>query len=160
MIHLLNVKNFVAVPPQALATTSATIASHDPVDTKGFKHAFVTVAFNKASAVSSSASLVSIAITESDQSSATSSFTTISGCGGLTAASGTSFAIGVHNQTTSGGVMQFGIDLRGRKRYLDVVATNQNQGISTIGAVVTLSGAEQTPDSATEAGANTNRVIV
>lgn len=159
MLHIAHVKNFVMIAPAALAT--AATATNAILDTSGFRSALITVAFNAASATNSNATLASISLQESDQSSATSSFTTISGGGGLTAASGTSFAIGVNNQTSSGAVLQYAVDLRGRKRYLQLIATNGTAAnVTHIAAVASLSRAEQVPNSATEAGANVNRVIL
>lgn len=156
MIHLLNLKNVTALVPGAIATNAT--ATGGTIDTKGFAYALITLHQNAASATNASATLKSISLTESDT---TSSFSTISGFGGLTAASGTSFAISVNNDTTSGAAIQFGVDLRnGRKRYLQLTCTNlaTSSGITAVSADCKLGNAQIGPDSATEAGA-TQRIL-
>jgi hypothetical protein len=150
MIHLLNVKNVTAIVPGAIATNAT--ATGTVIDTKGFKYALITLHQNAASATNSSATLKSITLSESDT---TSSFSAISGGGGLTAASGTSWAIPVNNNTSSGASIQIGVDLRqGRKRYLQLACTNlaSSSGITAVGADCKLGNAEQTPDSDSEFG--------
>jgi hypothetical protein len=150
MIHLLNVKNVTAIVPGAIATNATTTGN--VIDTKGFKYALITLHQNAASATNSSATLKSITLSESDT---TSSFSAISGGGGLTAASGTSWAIAVNNDTAFGAAIQIGVDLRqARKRYLQLACTNlaSSSGITAIGADCKLCNAEASPNSDTEAG--------
>jgi hypothetical protein len=158
MIHLLNVKNVTAIVPGAIATNAT--ATGNVIDTKGFKYALITLHQNAASATNSSATLKSITLSESDS---TSSFSAISGGGGLTAASGTSWAIPVSNDTNgSSVVVRIGVDLRqNRKRYLQLACTNlaSASGVTAIGADCKLGLAEQVPSSDSEAGAGDSILI-
>jgi hypothetical protein len=157
MIHLLNVKNVTAIPARSL-DTNVTATSVD-IDTKGFKYALITLHQNAASATNSSATLKSITLNESDT---TSSYSAVSGGGGLTAASGTSWAIPVNNSTTQGATIQIGVDLRqARKRYLQLVCTNlaSSSGITTIAAEAKLGNAEATPNSDSEYGV-TDQILI
>lgn len=149
MIHALNLKNIDAISPVAIAT-NATATSID-IDTLGASYALITLHQNVATATNSSATLKSIVLNEGDT---TSAYSAISGFGGLTAASGTSFAITVGNSTSQGAQIQFGVDLRGRKRYLQLVCTAlpTTSAINTISAEVKLARLNQAPDSASEAG--------
>jgi hypothetical protein len=65
---------------------------------------------------------------------------------------GTSFTIPTPANTTSDVVVRFDVDLRGKKRYLKVVATGNATG--SVYSVARLGKPEDGPDTATEKGAS------
>lgn len=127
---------------KATASVAASATHSHEIDCAGFKYASIDVVFSPFTAATSSYASV-LKVQESD--------TAGSGQADVT---GLSITAGAGSTTGAnvGAVARFNIDLRGRKRYLTVVATPGN----TV-AVVTnarLSKGEQHAVTATEAGVN------
>ena len=127
---------------RASASVAASATHSHEIDTAGFKYASIDVVFSPFTAATSSYASV-LKVQESD--------TAGSGQADIT---GLSITAGAGSTTGAnvGAVARFNVDLRGRKRYLTVVATPGN----TV-AVVTnarLSKGEQHAVTATESGVN------
>ena len=127
---------------KAAASVAANATHSHEIDTAGFKYASIDVVFSPFTAATSSYASV-LKVQESD--------TAGSGQADIT---GLSITAGAGSTTGAnvGAVARFNVDLRGRKRYLTVVATPGN----TV-AIVTnarLAKAEQHAVTATEAGVN------
>jgi len=89
-------------------------------------------------------SAVAIALTL-QQGDTTSSYTDVTGFVG-----GTSFTIPTPSDTSSTSVVRFNVDMRGKKRYLNVYATPN--AASPVVSVARLGKPEETPVAATAAG--------
>lgn len=127
---------------KATASVAASATHSHEIDCAGFKYAAIDVVFSPFTAATSSYASV-LKVQESDSSGS-----------GQTDVSGLSITAGAGSTTGAnvGAVARFNIDLRGRRRYLTVVATPGN----TV-AVVTnarLSKGEQHAVTATESGVN------
>ena len=127
---------------KAAASVAANATHSHEIDCAGFKYASIDVVFSPFTAATSSYASV-LKVQESD--------TAGSGQADIT---GLSITAGAGSTTGAnvGAVARFNVDLRGRKRYLTVVATPGN----TV-AVVTnarLSKGEQHAVTATESGVN------
>lgn len=126
---------------KAAASVAASATHSHEIDTLGFKYAAIDVVFSPFTAATSSYASV-LKVQESDSSGS-----------GQADVSGLSITAGAGATTGNvGAVARFNIDLRGRKRYLTVVASPGN----TV-AVVTnarLTKAEQGATDATTAGVN------
>lgn len=127
---------------KAAASVAASATHSHEIDTLGFKYASIDVVFSPFTAATSSYASV-LKVQESDSSGS-----------GQADISGLSITAGAGSTTGAnvGAVARFNIDLRGRKRYLTVVASPGN----TV-AVVTnarLSKAESAATDATTAGVN------
>lgn len=138
MNHLGGTKSVV----KAAASVAASATHSHEIDTLGFKYASVDVVFSPFTAATSAYASV-LKVQESDTAGS-----------GQTDITGLSVTAGAGSTTGAnyGAVARFNVDLRGRKRYLTVVATPGN----TV-AVVTagrLSKAETHATDATSAGVN------
>jgi hypothetical protein len=123
-------------------TTSATHSME--IDTLGFKVASIDVAFEKvAAAGTSSAVALVLKLQHGDT---TSTYADLSGYVG-----GTSFTIPTPANTTADTVVRFDVDLRGKRRYLKVLATGNATG--SVYSVARLGKPEDGPDTAAEKGA-------
>lgn len=135
-------KNVIAIIPisKTNGATAATEASL--IDTKGWDYCEITVVASTADVVSNTLSVLKV-----EEGDTTSSVATFSGC-----VSGTDYTIATnaYTSTTNQNVWSFGIDLRGRKRYLKVSASPQTTMV--IGATARLSRGEQAPITAANAG--------
>jgi hypothetical protein len=113
------------------------------IDTLGFAYASIDVIFEPVLAAgTSSAVAITCNLQQSDTDSA---FVNVTGFVG-----GTSYTIPTPANTTDTNVVRFNLDLRGRKRYLNVSATPQ--AASVIAASARLGKGALGPTSATEAG--------
>lgn len=108
------------------------------IDCLGYNHASIDVSFEAGSTAAAVASVLKL-----QQSDTNGSFADVSGFVG-----GTDFTIPTPANTTDSVTVRMDIDLRGRKRYLNVAVTPSAQ--SGIASVVRLSR----PDGDTEKGAN------
>jgi beta-mannanase len=124
-------------------TTSATHSME--IDTLGFKVASIDVAFEKVAAAGTNSAVALVLKLQHGDS--TSSYSDLTGYVG-----GTSFTIPTPANTTSDVVVRFDVDLRGKKRYLKVVATGNATG--SVYSVARLGKPEDGPDTATEKGAS------
>ena len=124
--------------------TSSATHSHE-IDTLGFKHASIDVAFEKVAAAGTNSAVALVCKLQHGDS--TSSYSDVSGLVG-----GTSFTIPTPANTSSDTVVRFDVDLRGKKRYLKVVATGQATG--SVYSVARLGKPEDGPDTASEKGAS------
>ena len=113
------------------------------VDTRGFSHASVDVAFEPVAAAGTASAIASVLKLESSDTNG--SFASLTGFVG-----GTDFTIPTPANTSDTTVVRFDVDLRGRKRYLNVASTLTTSG--GCAAVVRLSKAANGPDSASEKG--------
>ena len=138
MNHLSATKSVV----KASSSVAASATHSHEIDTLGFKYASVDVVFSPFTAATAAYAAV-LKVQESDTSgSGQTDITGLSVTAGAGATTGANY----------GAVARFNVDLRGRKRYLTVVATPGN----TV-AVVTagrLSKAETYPTDATSASVN------
>jgi len=122
----------------------ATNATHQhAIDTLGFDYASIDVCFEPVAAAGTNSS-VAIALTL-QQGDTTSSYTDVTGFVG-----GTSFTIPTPSDTESTSVVRFNVDMRGKKRYLNVYATPN--AASPVVSVARLGKPEETPVAATAAG--------
>jgi hypothetical protein len=124
-------------------TTSATHSME--IDTLGFKVASIDVAFEKVAAAGTNSAVALVLKLQHGDS--TSSYSDLSGYVG-----GTSFTIPTPANTSSDVVVRFDVDLRGKRRYLKVVATGNATG--SVYSVARLGKPEDGPDTATEKGAS------
>lgn len=111
------------------------------VDTYGADYASVDVVFSTFTAATSSYASV-LKVQESDASG--SGYADVPG---MTVSAGAGATTG-----STGAVCRFNVDMRGRKRYLKVVATPGNP--ATVSSVARLSKCEDMPTSAASAGVN------
>ncbi len=114
-----------------------------PVDTKGFAHASIDVAYEPVAAAGTNSAIATVLKLETSDTNG--SFGDLTGFVG-----GTDFTIPTPGNTSDTTIVRFDVDLRGRKRYLNVASTLTTSG--GCAAVVRLSKGENGPDSASEKG--------
>jgi len=131
-------KHAVLVTPASF-TNGATASGY--VDTKGYDYVEIEITAATANVVSNSPSVCKLQ--ESDTTDAT-NFADITGAVG-----GTSFTIG-NDLTSLPNQRAFCVDLRGRKRYIQVVVSPRTTQIMSVTAQ--LGRGEQAPVTATKAG--------
>ncbi len=124
--------------------TSSATHSHE-IDTLGYKYASIDVCFEKVAAAGTNSAVALVCKLQHGDT--TSSYADLTGYVG-----GTSFTIPTPANTSADTVVRFDVDLRGRKRYLKVLATGQATG--SVYSVARLGKPEDAPDTATEKGAN------
>lgn len=117
--------------------------SHE-IDTYGADYASIDVVFSNYTAATSSYATV-LKVQQSDTSG--SGQTDVPGLAVTAAGAGRTTGVGIN-----GAVCRFNVDLRGKKRYLTVVATPGNQ--VNVATVARLSKMEDNPSDATSAGVN------
>lgn len=135
-------KSVIAITP--ISKTNGATATGEFIDTKGFDYVEISIIASTADVVSNTLSVLKI-----EEGDTTSSVATFSG-----AVAGTDFTIATNAYTSTANgqnVWKYGIDLRGRKRYLRVSVSPQTTMV--IGGVAHLHRAEQMPTSASAAGA-------
>ena len=134
-------KSVIAIIP--ISKTNGATATGEMIDTKGFDYAEISIIASTADVVSNTLSVLKI-----EEGDTTSSVATFAG-----AVSGTDYTIATnaYTSTSNQNVWRFGVDLRGRKRYLRVSASPQTTMV--IGGVAHLHRAEKMPATAAEAGA-------
>lgn len=144
MIHAQNAK-WVSITPPAAIVDNASLTTAE-IDTKGWDYAEVIVYLG-----ATDIAMTALAVTESDTSGSGHANVTGLVYGTSTDVDGNTSSL--PSATDDNGFFGFQIDLRGRKRYIDVTATVGN---GTTGAYVTvfvrLSRAEVAPNSISEAG--------
>ena len=134
-------KSVIAITP--ISKTNGATATGEYIDTKGWDYADIAVIAGTADVVSNTLSVLKI-----EEGDTTSSFATFAG-----AVQNTDFTVATNAYTSTANgqnVWKFGVDTRGRKRYLRVSASPQTTMV--IGAVATLSRGGKMPSSASEAG--------
>jgi hypothetical protein len=123
------------------------------IDTIGFEHASIDVAFSPFTAAAATAATAAVVLRLAQSDVAGSGQTNISGFVG-----GTDFTVAAGSTTGSnvGYAHRFDVDLRGKRRYLTVYATP----VSTVGVVTVarLSKGEAGPISAADKGVVTQAV--
>jgi hypothetical protein len=123
------------------------------IDTIGFAHASIDVAFSPFTAAAATAATAATVIRLAQSDTSGSGQTNVSGFVG-----GTDFTVAAGSTTGSnvGYAHRFDVDLRGKKRYLTVYTTP----VSTVGVVTVarLSKGEAGPTSASDKGVNTQAV--
>lgn len=142
MIHSQN-KKFLVVKNFGTVATNSTDTSY--FDTQGFHYAKVLVVCNPAGATNSSATFTTVNLREGDT---TSSFATCSGF-----VTGTDFTKPTNNNTSYGAVIEFNVDLRKRKRYIQIQSTPGAAAtdMGSYGVFAILSRAEEAPNTTAEA---------
>ena len=110
MNHLSGAKSVT----KAAASVAASATHSHEIDTLGFKYASIDVVFSPFTAATTSYASV-LKVQESDSSGS-----------GQADVSGLSVTAGAGSTVTVGAVARFNVDLRGRKRYLTVVASPGN----------------------------------
>lgn len=129
-----------------LSDDIATSATHNQeIDTLGFKYASIDVCFEKVAAAGTNSAVALVCKLQHGDT--TSSYSDVSGYVG-----GTSFTIPTPANTSADTVVRFDVDLRGKKRYLKVVATGNATG--SVYSVARLGKPEDGPDTAAEKGAS------
>lgn len=141
-------KSVIAITP--ISKTNGATATGEMIDTKGFDYAEISVIASTADVVSNTLSVLKI-----EEGDTTSSVATFAG-----AVQNTDFTVATNAYTSTANgqnVWKYGIDLRGRKRYLRVSASPQTTMV--IGGVANLFRAESMPVTAAQAGV-LNHVLV
>ncbi len=129
---------------------TATNATHQTsIDTLGFEYAAIDVIFEPVLAAgTNSAVCLACKLQHGDT---TSSYTDVSGFVGGTATSSTvAFSFPTPGNTNDTNVVRFNVDLRGKRRYLNVFATPQVASVVCTNA--RLSKGNVAPQNSTEAG--------
>jgi hypothetical protein len=130
----------------SLSDDIATSATHShEIDTLGYKYASIDVCFEKVAAAGTNSAVALVCKLQHGDT--TSSYADLTGYVG-----GTSFTIPTPANTTADTVVRLDVDLRGRKRYLKVLATGNATG--SVYSVARLGKPEDGPDTAAEKGAN------
>lgn len=130
----------------SLSDDIATSATHShEIDTLGFKYASIDVCFEKVAAAGTNSAVALVCKLQHGDT--TSSYSDLTGYVG-----GTSFTIPTPANTSADTVVRFDVDLRGRRRYLKVMATGNATG--SVYSVARLGKPEDGPDTAAEKGAN------
>jgi hypothetical protein len=142
MINPLRQKIVAITQPQAIVNnTSWTTAS---VDTLGFRYATIIVQLG-----ATDIALTALKIQESDDDGSTDTYADVTGL----VASGTSGSGRLPTATDDNSFFAFEVDLKGRNRYLDLVATIGNGSTGGfMSAFALLSRAEESPNTAAERG--------
>lgn len=148
MLDLICSKSVLLIPTQTAATNATASGT---MDTRGFKYAEVMVNLSALNATGSVPTVCTIS--ECDTSNG--SFATFSGM-----VSGTDYTLPTSYPTTSATTLtatspiyaRFGIDLRGRKRYLQLEVT-PGTTTSYITGIAKLTNAEEMPNSTTDVNA-------
>lgn len=142
---MLPVENSKSVTKIGVADTATNATHQHTIDTLGFAHASVDVVFEPvAAAGTNSAVAIALKLQESDTTSSYSDLTAFVGGG-----SG-GFTVPTPGNTNDTNVVRFDVDLRGKKRYLNVYATPQ--AASVVASNVRLSRGEDGPSDATTKG--------
>lgn len=148
MIASQNNRTVVLLGPGTLPTNATATAR---VDTLGYDYATVTVLQGPATATNSSARWASLFFSHGDSTSSTAATNIASLVGSTTTAATSGFVIAANNNTSTGIAQRFGIDLRGKGRYLffsgQPHATNNN-----VAVVCELSRAEVSPSTDAQRG--------
>jgi hypothetical protein len=135
MIPSQNMKIVNVTPPGAIIDDAAVVTA--AIDTLGFDYADVYVILG-----ATDVAVAALKLTESDQAGS-----------GYTDVEGGDFAGNLPGATDDNKIFGWHVDLKGKKRYLDVVATGGN---GTTGAYITviaiLSRAKQSPNTAAKRG--------
>ena len=122
--------------------TSSATHSHE-IDTLGYKYASIDVCFEKVAAAGTNSAVALVCKLQHGDT--TSSYADLTGYVG-----GTSFTIPTPANTSADTVVRFDVDMRGKKRYLKVLATGQATG--SVFTVCRLGKPEDGPDTATKKG--------
>jgi hypothetical protein len=134
-------KTVIAITP--ISKTNGATAVGEIIDTKDWDYVDIGIAASTADVVSNTLSVLKI-----EEGDTTSAFATFAG-----AVSGSDYTIATnaYTSTTNQNVWSFGVDTRGRKRYLRVSASPQTTMV--IGGIAKLSRGSKNPVTAAEAGA-------
>ena len=146
MIHAQNTKTINVIPPVAIKDNTSWTTTE--IDTLGYDYAVITVNLG-----ATDIAMAALKVQESDTSG--SGFADVTGLvfGTSTNIAGSTSAL--PTATDDDDNFKFEIDLRGRKRYLDLVATAGNGTTGTYAsAVCELSRATNVPQTAAERGCN------
>ena len=145
MIHAQNVKYVSITPPAAIVDDGSYTTAE--VDTIGFDYATVVVYLG-----ASDIAMTALAVTESDSSGSGHGNVTGLVYGTSTNVAGSTSSL--PSATDDNKFFLFEIDLRGRKRYLDLTATAGDGSAGTFATMLAiLSRAEESPGTAAGAGA-------
>lgn len=145
MIPAQNVKRVGITPPAAIVDNASYATAE--VDTLGYDYAKIVVWLG-----ATDIAMTALAVTESDTSG--SGHTNVTGLVYGTSTDIDGNVSTLPSATDDNKFFEFDIDLRGRKRYLDVTATAGDGTTGTFAVIFAeLSRAEETPVTATERGA-------
>lgn len=140
MLHPLNSKYVAVTPPNAILDDTG--ATTNEIDTLGYDYCTILVQLG-----ATDIAMAALKVQESDTSG--SGFADVTGL----VASGTTGDGRLPTATDDNKVFAFFIDLRARKRYLDLVATAGNGSLGTyVSAVAILSRAATAPSSSSARG--------
>lgn len=142
-------KTVLLTPPAAIVDNAAFTTA--ALDTKGFNHAEIFVAFGAMDIAASA-----LKVQESDTVSDANTLASGADVTGLivgTSANDTGSTSTLPSETSDNTIFKFEVDLRGRKRYLDVALTGGDGSAGTFAVVwANLFEADKPPISATEKG--------
>ena len=145
MIHGQATKDLIVIAPAAIVDNAAYTTVQ--IDTLGFEYCEIIVAIG-----ASDIAMVALKVQESDTDG--SNFTDVTGLVYGTSVNTAGATSTLPTDGSDGTLFKFEIDLRGRKRYLDLVATAGDGSTGTFAsATARLSRAKNAPDTATEQGA-------
>lgn len=153
MNHLQQTKTVLITPPAAIVdNASYTTAA---IDTFGFNKLEICVALG-----ATDIAMVALKLQESDDSGMSGATDITGAIYGTSANPDTGSTSALPTATDDNKVFKFFVDLKGRKRYIDLVAT---AGDGTAGTFLTawanLGDGNDTPTSATERGAAANLIV-
>jgi hypothetical protein len=142
MIPTLKQKIAWIIEPQAIQDNASPTTTS--IDTKGWRHCSIYVRIG-----ATDIAMVALKVQESDDDGSSDAYADVTGL----VASGTSGSGRLPTATDDNKTFAFHIDLKGRNRYLDLVATTGDGTAGTyITAYAVLSRGEEHPNSATERG--------
>ena len=134
-----------------VSATNAGTATSQVIDTMGYDWATIDIVATTQSASTQAGSPSVLKLQEADNTSATSFVDIVGARGGSATATNVDFLVGVGaTATTSPNGYKFNVDLRARKRYLQIVISPTTT--ETFAAVVNLGRGEQAPTTAAKAG--------
>ena len=144
---------------QALGVVATDATSATTIDTSGFEYARIDVIHNVASATNASAKWTKLKLQHGKTTHPT-NHTNIVGAVGTTEATATSseFVLGVHNNTSNGGVTSFFINCAKYEKILRIEKQASASYHSTAN-IITLSRAAAMPDSASLLGASAFTIV-
>lgn len=144
MIHAQNTKEVILVAPQSIADGTSTASVTGSADCAGYDYAVVRVAMAPAATTES---MTALKLSENDD--AGTAWTDITAFTGGTATGNFTLPTATGTDAT-GEIYKFYVDLRKRKRYLQV--TLHPDAVRVGAAMLELYRAEQAPDTAAERG--------
>jgi hypothetical protein len=143
-----NDKAMCVLPIASVATNATAYMSFSKVGNGGEKFDYANILFHIGAAATTSAVMTTLKLTESDTVTSASSMSAIVALTGGTATSSSVGFVIPTAQVAGGGLVEFQLDLRKRKKYLGLTATPAQTLV--IGATALLSRASESQDTTTD----------